>query len=100
MDEDCQLNVEPFFQCCCKCIYLRPVHHHCTTSPELRESSGGCCCGVQKGWACCVIMDGEDHERIHDNWPQHSCGCEMYTADKAQKILDDEAHYRQQILEI
>ena len=72
---DCQLDVEPFFQCCCTCQHHLPVMHHCTTSPELREKHGGCCCSVQKGWACVAPGMG----CVHDNWPEHSCGCELHT---------------------
>lgn len=80
-ENTCQLNVEPFFQCCCTCIYHKPVHHHCCTSPGMREKHGGCCCGVQKGWACVAPEFG----RVYDNWPEHSCGCEMHTERKAKE---------------
>ena len=83
LDSDCQMTAEPSSQCCCNCIYLRPVHYHCCTEPkpadEQKKSAGiegRCVCGVQKGWACV----GPDTDRIYDNWPRHSCGCECYMA--------------------
>ena len=79
---DCQLDVEPFFQCCCTCIYRMPVHYHCCTEPkptdEQKRAAGierRCVCGVQKGWACVAF----EFERVYDNWPEHSCGCELHT---------------------
>ena len=80
----------PFFQCCCNCIYLKPVFFHCTTEPKptvydiARHGGSRCVCGIQKGWACC----SPESDRIHDNWGPHSCGCELYTAKDA---LDDTA---------
>lgn len=79
----CQLTVEPFFQCCCNCVYHRPIHFHCCTEPKPTEEQkkasghdgGRCVCGVIKGWACV----GPDSERVYDNWGEHSCGCELYT---------------------
>ena len=78
----CQLNAESFYQCCCKCVYHRPIHFHCCTEPKPTEEEkkatgveGSCVCGVQKGWACTCPMS----DRIYDNWPEHSCGCELYT---------------------
>ena len=71
----CQMNVEPFFQCCCKCVYHLSVNYHCTTSPQMRHDVGGCCCSVQKGWACVA----PDFNRVFDSWPEHSCGCELFT---------------------
>ena len=80
MNDKCYLNEKPFKQCCCNCVNLRAVYYHCTTEPK----PGGfvdhgnpnfkCCCSEQKGWAC-VMND----DRIYDNWPQHSVGCECYT---------------------
>lgn len=83
---DCQLNTEPFFQCCCTCIYRLPVHHHCCTEPKPKMDErkfGGCDCTVQKrtnddkelNWAC--VAPGFD--RVYDNWGEHSCGCELHT---------------------
>ena len=72
----CQLGVPPMHQCCCQCVYLRGTYEHCTTNPHLRDEMGTCVCGVQTGWACTnPEMDG----RIYPNWPEHSCGCELYT---------------------
>jgi hypothetical protein len=79
---DCQMDVEPMKQCCCNCAFHLPVHFHCCTSLTLSAEQkkaagveGRCVCGVQKGWAC-VQPDGG---RVYDNWPEHSCGCELYT---------------------
>lgn len=79
-NEDCQLKVGPFFQCCCKCVYLKPVFFHCCTSPKPTKEQRApfpdtekCVCSVQKSWAC----TGTDS--IYDRWPKHSCGCEMFT---------------------
>jgi len=72
----CTLQDPDMMQCCCNCAHLRAVHYHCCTTPK-PDGVTGCVCGVQKGWACHnPEMDG----RIYDNWPQHSCGCELYTA--------------------
>ena len=71
-------------QCCCNCVYQKGVYHHCTTSPELREVYGTCICSIQKGWACIMSLSWDDgsEQRIYDNWPRHSIGCEMYTPKK------------------
>jgi hypothetical protein len=81
-DNECQLTVEPLYQCCCNCVYLRAVHYHCTTDPKPSQPeldaagiTGRCVCRVQKGWACCA----PEFDRVYDNWQQHSCGCELYT---------------------
>ena len=96
---DCQLNTEPFFQCCCTCIYLMPVHHHCCTepkpTPEEKKASGcegRCDCGVQKkeiggkelNWACASPEFG----RVYDNWKEHSCGCELHTTKEKKAGWD------------
>lgn len=71
----CTLQDPELMQCCCNCVHLRAVHYHCCTTPK-PDGVTGCVCGVQKGWACAM----PEHDRIYDNWPQHSCGCELYTA--------------------
>ena len=71
----CTLQDPDMMQCCCNCAHLRAVHYHCCTTPK-PDGVTGCVCGVQKGWACAM----PEHDRIYDNWPQHSCGCELYTA--------------------
>lgn len=74
-DDLCWLKTE-INQCCCNCEYRLPVMHHCTTSsPSVRKDNGGCCCDKQKGWACVPPGLGA----VHDEWPEHSCGCELYT---------------------
>lgn len=92
MDNECQLHGE-FKQCCCNCQYLAAVHYHCTIDHGIREATGGCVCGIQKGWACIGFISQPDPRdgpvRIHDNWTEHSVGCEMYmprpTAEQAQE---------------
>jgi hypothetical protein len=71
----CTLKDPELLQCCCNCVNLRAVHYHCGTTPK-PEGGKGCVCGVQMGWACAI--PGRD--RIYHNWPQHSGGCELYTA--------------------
>lgn len=76
-DNPCQMTVEPFKQCCCTCESHLPTHEHCTTSKL--KSKDGCACNIQNGWAC--VPPGEG--KVYINWPEHSCGCELYTPRKA-----------------
>ena len=79
----CGLKDDPnFAQCCCNCQYHKRVYFHCTTEPkptaEQKASAGRdgrCVCGVPKGWVCAM----PEHDRVYDNWPEHSVGCECYT---------------------
>ena len=73
---DCQMDVEPFKQCCCNCQHHLPVHFHCCTEPkpDLKGSDSKCVCNVQKGWACVP----PELDVVYDNWREHSVGCEMY----------------------
>ena len=79
--EWCGLTDDEMKQCCCNCVYLRPVHYHCSTEPkppiEVYDptKSGRCVCGVQKGYAC----TSPETDRVYDCWPLHSIGCELYT---------------------
>lgn len=81
----CGLHDDPnFVQCCCNCVYHRPVHFHCghepLPDPKLHE--GKCACNVQKGWACA----SPEMDVVYDNWPEHSCGCECHTTqEEAEK---------------
>jgi len=68
-------------QCCCDCIYLLPVHYHCCTEPKPLGGQG-CVCNIQKGWACVA----PNHNRVYDNWPRHSCGCELHTLNNKTKF--------------
>jgi hypothetical protein len=82
-ENKCSLKEEPFYQCCCNCVHHKPVHFHCITEPkptaEQRGDHKGCDCGVQKSWSC-------DFEgRVHDNWPEHSIGCEGYYTHEMSK---------------
>lgn len=84
MSETCQLEVEPFKQCCCNCKHHWQDFHHCITAPkDVKPGAGGCQCSVPKGWACVVkkLVD-PGGGRIHSGWPEHSIGCEMYTPVK------------------
>ena len=76
MSETCQLEVEPFKQCCCNCKHHVRDYHHCTTAAPLMRGAKGCVCNDPKGWIC----TGTD--RAHSGWPEHSIGCEMYSAVK------------------
>jgi len=78
----CCIKQMPFKQCCCKCIYLRPVHRHCTTEP--RPKAGTCVCHIRKGWACIPPGFGGV---VYDNWGRHSIGCELYTTKKMAKKM-------------
>jgi len=87
-EETCQMEAEPFKQCCCNCENHLPTHEHCTTNPTMRQEAmkkaGGpaCICSIRNGWAC-VLPKMEDVERVaYTNWPEHSCGCELYTIRK------------------
>ena len=74
----CQLNKEPFYQCCCNCQFHLPVHHRCCTTPKpTEEQKEKCSCGEQKGWACVVPGKGI----VYDSWPEHSSGCEFYISN-------------------
>lgn len=94
----CGLKDSPEFpQCCCNCSYHLEVHYHCCTNPKpsdeelkLQSNDGKCVCGVRKGWACVHPDPGmEFHQtRVHDNWPEHSCGCECYDPIDKQKDLE------------
>ncbi len=92
--EWCGLKDDPeFVQCCCNCVHHIPVHFHCGIKPEPEQKKsagvdGRCVCKVQKGWACA----NPEMERIYDNWPEHSCGCECYTT--AEDLKRDQERQR------
>ena len=74
------------YQCCCKCKFHAPIHHHCSTDIWLRKKLGDCVCKYIKGWACTVVYETTEpkehgYNRIHDRWPEHACGCEMFTEE-------------------
>ena len=60
-------------QCCCQCAHHIPTHKHCCTDPD--RKSGTCSCGEQTGWACVP----PEFDRAYPGWPEHSCGCELFT---------------------
>ena len=81
----CMLLEGPFYQCCCQCTEHVPVHFHCCTEPKPDPDTheGRCCCGVRKGYAC-IVFAREKGGRVHDNWGEHSVGCEMFTPRNVQ----------------
>ena len=85
MKVKCGLKDKKWRQCCCICRYHTRVNYHCCTDPKPDKSlhpDSKCCCSVSKGWACIVevAMDTDNpNAAIHDNWLEHSCGCEMFT---------------------
>lgn len=90
----CQMNV--IGQCCCDCIYHVPVNYGCGTEPKPDASLyDKCCCSVKKGFAC--IVPGA--HGIHDNWAEHSCGCELYTSKKRFQLRLSSEPIRRQIPE-
>lgn len=69
---DCQLTDAPFFQCCCNCTFRLTDYKHCSIHGR---KDGKCICSEVKGYVC----TGFANEGIaHSEWPEHSCGCEMY----------------------
>ena len=93
---ECQLGKQPFPDiCCCTCYWHRPTYESCTTNPLLRSQiakaivenggkvgkGGGCICDVRNGWACVT----PEMERIHINWSEHSCGCELHVTEEQWK---------------
>jgi hypothetical protein len=68
----CQLNAEPFSQCCCNCTLRVTDHKHCSIHGR---SQAGCVCHEVKGFVCLgLAYEG----RVHSEWAEHSCGCELY----------------------
>jgi hypothetical protein len=68
----CYLNEPPFYQCCCNCAFRLTDYKHCTTVPG--GNANGCVCDEVKGYIC------SGTGRHHSGWPEHSAGCELYTA--------------------
>jgi hypothetical protein len=86
---ECQLSEEPFNQCCCVCAHHLADYYHCHDT-VLRNrlakhyGSDKCICDIQRGWICVVRLDDL---RAHSEWPEHSCGCEMFS-DTRKKEAD------------
>jgi hypothetical protein len=79
VNNECWLEREPFYQCCCTCINRVSVNLHCHEEHD-RE---GCICGTHTGFACTGF---ENEGLIQANWPEHSIGCEMHTTkEQAEK---------------
>lgn len=83
--------------CCCNCRWHATVNHHCTTQPRPVDANGAalpnCVCATQKAradggknfaclWHVANWSPGEGRVRVHDNWPEHSYGCECYEPRK------------------
>ena len=64
-ENKCQLEVEPFFQCCCTCIFRMETAKR--TEKEMIDKDGK--------YACCP----PEFRVATLDWPEHSCGCEMHT---------------------
>lgn len=68
----CQLNAEPFFQCCCNCKMRLTDYKHCSIHGR---KDGKCVCSEVRGYICVGFID---EGMAHSEWPEHSCGCELY----------------------
>lgn len=75
---DCQLNVAPFYQCCCTCKFRVPAVkrwpwwlYRIIRKLQLTRFS----LIRRTGWACVAY----DLSHVEINWPEHSCGCELHT---------------------
>jgi hypothetical protein len=87
MSGECQLNAEPFYQCCCNCKLRLTDKKHCSVHGR---SEGKCVCNQTKGYVCIAFSD----EGIaHSEWPEHSCGCELYRPRQDRKVAIGEAEY-------
>lgn len=90
----CQLEVGPFFQCCCNCVFHIKTAFHCCTEPKppgidsenKKDGERMCVCETQKGYACIVRL-AQGGELIHDGWREHSVGCELYTPRTENKLV-------------
>ena len=72
---ECTLNDPEWSQCCCQCVYRVPTHYHCSFPPARTDKDKGKCgCEKQVGWACVA-----PELRVYVNWPEHKCGCELFT---------------------
>ncbi len=80
-NDQCTLADSELKQCCCNCEFHKATYRHCCVDRKPEESR---VCGIQNGWACCI----PESKRIHINWPEHSAGCEMYTAKKTLPVKD------------
>lgn len=63
MRNTCWKEDPPFKQCCCNCVYHRPVYSHPWYPTDLE-------------WVCAVVHDGETHVSSSQ---AHSVGCELHT---------------------
>jgi hypothetical protein len=94
----CQLTVGPFYQCCCSCIYHVSTAFHCCTNPKpdgidennikTKDNQRMCVCETQKGYACIVRLT-HGGNLIHDAWPLHSVGCELFEDRNNYKLEVD-----------
>ena len=92
----CQLTEGPFFQCCCSCVFHVSTAFHCCTEPKppgidsenKRDGGKMCVCETQKGYACIVRLT-QGGDLIHDAWPLHSVGCELFENKNNYKLEVD-----------
>lgn len=82
LHSDCCLEGE-LKQCCCQCVYHRPLHNHCWTDKSRKP--GTCVCSQQIGWVCACDESGGD--RIYANWKEHDVGCELFTDKRESNDL-------------
>ena len=85
----CEIKNAPVVQCCCTCIYhIEDFYHCCRGKSKVSSTTGPCICSLRKGWIC---MPPGNEGRVHSNWPEHSCGCEIHTrvaSDEKTKECD------------
>lgn len=86
----CQLATEPFYQCCCNCTSRLTDYKHCSIHGRV---SGKCVCSEVKGYVCAGFAFDEGEGRVHSEWPEHSCGCELYSARVPRAVAMGNVEY-------
>jgi hypothetical protein len=81
---ECQLTVGPFFQCCCKCVFHLQEYHRCTLE---NHEKGLCFKPKPDKWVCAP----PELNGVFTDWPEHSCGCELYTTEETLKKEEERA---------
>ena len=69
----CFLDDPDMPQCCCNCSLHVEI---CKPWTNCGNPPGGCDCGTRKEWGCAAFLP---EGKIIGDWPEHSCGCEMYS---------------------
>jgi len=69
----CFLDDPDMPQCCCNCSLHIEI---CKPWTNCGNPPGGCDCGTRKEWGCAAFLP---EGKIIGDWPEHSCGCEMYS---------------------